>query len=258
VLLEQTYRAGFEAALVEDSLKYMADPRYMRPDGTRPRFVIYRPEDMPDPAASVARMRDAWHAAGIGEVELGAVCFHIEGDNPVADDLFDFWIEMPPHGIVTSQDYLYGGPQGNLLKRDVKRGFNGLVYDYTKVISNAVSGSYVAGLPDTTICGVMPGWDNSARRGGDAHMAYGANPVRFGTWLDALMQHRVSTSYRQELFINAWNEWAEKAVMEPDTKYGDMNLRVLADRLGGDKSGAAKPDADKPDANKSSREGSHV
>lgn len=232
VLLEQTYRTGFEEALVADSVKYMCDPRYMRPDGTRPRFVIYRPEDMPDPAASVARLRKAWIEAGIGEVELGAVCFHIDGENPVADDLFDFWIEMPPHGMVTMDDYLYGGPQGNKLKRDVRTGFNGLVYDYNKVIENAVSKTYVAGLPDNTICGVMPSWDNTARRGLDAHVAYGANPVGFGIWLDQLKRHRIKDSYRRELFVNAWNEWAEKAVLEPNSVYGDMALRVLAARVG--------------------------
>lgn len=232
VLLEQTYKDGFEQALVDDSLKYMRDPRYMRPDGTRPRFVIYRPEDMPDPAGSVARMRAAWQAAGIGEVELGAVCFHIGGDNPVQDDLFDFWIEMPPHGIVTMDDYVFGGPEGNKLGRDVRGGFKGLVYDYNKVIENSVSKSYVNDLPANTICGVMPSWDNSARRGFDAHMAYGANPARFGVWLDRMMLHRVGTSYRRELFVNAWNEWAEKAVMEPNSIYGDMALRTLSAKLG--------------------------
>ncbi len=232
ILVEQTYKNGFEQALVDDSLKYMRDPRYMRPDGTRPRFVIYRPEDMPDPAGSVARMRAAWQAAGIGEVELGAVCFHIGGDNPVQDDLFDFWIEMPPHGIVTMDDYVFGGPEGNKLGRDVRGGFKGLVYDYNKVIENSVSKSYVNDLPANTICGVMPSWDNSARRGFDAHMAYGANPARFGVWLDRMMLHRVGTSYRRELFVNAWNEWAEKAVMEPNSIYGDMALRTLSAKLG--------------------------
>lgn len=232
VLLEQTYREGFEAALVADSLKYMSDPRYMRPDGSRPRFVIYRPEDMPDPAASVARMRAAWREAGIGEVELGAVCFHIDGENPVEDDLFDFWIEMPPHGLVTMDDYLFGGPDGNKLNREVRGGFKGLVYDYNRVIENAVSKKYVASLPENTICGVMPSWDNTARRGLAAHMAYGANPVRFGHWLDEVKRHRIKGSYRRELFVNAWNEWAEKAVLEPNSVYGDMALRVLARRIG--------------------------
>lgn len=227
VLLEQTYREGFEQQLVEDSLPYMRDPRYMRPDGSRPRFMIYRPEDMPDPAASVARMREAWRKAGIGEVELGAVRFHIEGDHPVEDTLFDFWVEMPPHGIVTVDDYLFGGPQGNLLGRDVHGGFGGLIYDYNKVIANSADPAYVAGLPENTICGAMPSWDNTARRGLKAHMAYGANPARFQVWLRQLAKTRLAGSYRQELFLNAWNEWAEKAVLEPSETYGDLYLQVL-------------------------------
>jgi len=231
VLLDQTYATGFEQKLVTDSLPYMRDPRYMRPDGTRPRFVIYRPEDMPDPAGSVARMRDAWRAAGIGEVELGAVRFHVEGEHPVDDDLFDFWVEMPPHGIVTLNDYLCGGPGGNQLDRDVRGGFEGLVYDYNRVIENSVASKYVSNLPENTICGAMPSWDNTARRGLRAHMAYGANPARFGVWLRQLAETRLEGSYRGELFLNAWNEWAEKAVLEPSVVYGDLYLQVLRDHI---------------------------
>jgi lipopolysaccharide biosynthesis protein len=231
VLLEQTYREDFERALVNDSLPYVRDPRYQRPDGTRPRFIIYRPEDMPDPVGSVARMRQHWRDAGIGEMELGAVCFHIAGETPVAADLFDFWVEMPPHGLVTGNDYVFGGPKGNLLGRDVNANFTGLVYDYNKVIENSVSAPYRASLPANTICGAMPSWDNTARRGTAAHIAYGANPARFDHWLTRLMSERIPTSYRRELFLNAWNEWAEKAVLEPSTTFDDLNIRVLRRKL---------------------------
>jgi lipopolysaccharide biosynthesis protein len=235
VLLEQTYKEGFEQQLVEDSLPYMRDARYMRPDGTRPRFMIYRPEDMPDPAGSVERMREAWRKAGIGEVELGAVCFHVDGENAVEDDVFDFWVEMPPHGIVTMNDFLFGGPQGNLLGREVHGGFTGLVYDYNKVISNSSSEDYVKGLPENTIVGAMPSWDNTARRGLNAHLAYGANPARFGFWLRRIAETRLEESYGQELFLNAWNEWAEKAVLEPTAIYGDLCLQVLKHQIAGDR-----------------------
>nr|WP_090271354.1 glycoside hydrolase family 99-like domain-containing protein [Thalassovita taeanensis] len=227
VLLDQTYATGFEQKLVHDSLPYMQDPRYSRPDGKRPRFVIYRPEDMPDPAGSVKRMRAAWKKAGIGEVELGAVCFHVDGENPVAEDVFDFWIEMPPHGIVTVDDFLFGGPEGSKLGREVHGGFQGLIYDYNRVIENSSSEKYVSNLPKNTICGAMPSWDNTARRGLKSHMAYGANPARFGVWLRKLARDRLPQSYRQELFLNAWNEWAEKAVLEPSAKYGSLYLDVL-------------------------------
>lgn len=234
VLLEQTYEKGFEKALVKDSLPYMRDPRYQRPDGKRPRFVIYRPEDMPDPKANVDRMRKAWKDAGIGEVELGAVCFHVSGESEVPDGVFDFWIEMPPHGLVGSEDFLVGGPQGNILGQEVAGGFEGLIYDYHRVIAKSCAEKYTKTLPDNTICAVMPSWDNTARRGMAAHLAYRANPASFSRWLHDIAQHRLPKSYRRELFINAWNEWAEKAVMEPSLTYRSLYLTALHDAFARD------------------------
>ncbi len=228
VLLEQAYTPGFATALAESLVPYFNDPRYQRPDGRRPRFVIYRPEDMPDPAAAVAEMRAAWRHSGFGDVELGAVLFHIEGENPVARELFDFWVEMPPHGLVTGKDCLFGGLDGDQMQADVHSAFSGLIYDYNAVCKTSLSQRYAASLPDNTIAGIMPSWDNTARRGRNAHTAYGANPATFERWLRGLLTERVpQNSYRNELFINAWNEWAEKAILEPSQQYGTTYLDVL-------------------------------
>ncbi len=233
VLLEQTYGPGFEAALAADTARYMRDPRYLRPDGIRPRFVIYRPEDMPDPTDSVGRLRAAFRAEGLGEVELGAVSFHIAGQNPVAPGTFDFWIEMPPHGLVEGPDYLFGGPEGNRMPVEVDGRFTGLIYDYTAAARRSLGTEYRARLPVNTIAGIMPGWDNTARRGLRAHIAHGGNPASFRLWLAGLLRQRIPASYRQELFVNAWNEWAEKAVMEPSQCFGSCYLDVLRDALDG-------------------------
>jgi hypothetical protein len=83
----------------------------------------------------------------------------------------------------------------------------------------------------------MPSWDNMARRGLKAHMAYGANPGRFDYWLKQIVKDRLPNSYRNELFLNAWNEWAEKAVLEPSMKYEDLYLKVLKSRIGSNKQG---------------------
>jgi len=227
VLMPQSYTPGFAAELAQSLVPYFNDPRYQRPDGTRPRFMIYRPEDMPDPAAAVAEMRQTWRDAGIGEVELGAVLFHIEGDNPVAVDLFDFWVEMPPHGLVGGDDYLYGGLGGDQMQSEVAADFSGLIYDYTRLRHTSTSQRYINNLPPDTIAGIMPSWDNTARRGRDAHIAHGANPATFELWLRDLLHHRIKRSYRQELFINSWNEWAEKAMLEPSQQYHTAYLDVL-------------------------------
>jgi hypothetical protein len=227
VLLDQTYGEGFEAGLAASVLPHFADPRYARPDGTRPRFLIYRPTDLPDPASSVARLRAAFAAAG-HEVELGAVLFHVEGESPVAPDLFDFWVEMPPHGLVGAGDYLAGGPQEIPPELGVAPDFAGLIYDYDRVIAASLKRRFAAGLEGRVIRGVMPSWDNTARRGRAAHIAHGANPLRFARWLDRLAEDGLGRSYRGELFVNAWNEWAEKAVLEPSQQYGRAALDALA------------------------------
>jgi lipopolysaccharide biosynthesis protein len=230
ILLNQSYAPGFEARFAADLVRYMRDPRYLRPDGRRPRLMIYRPDDLPEPVVNVARLRAAFRSLGIGEVELGAVAFHLTAQGDWAG-AFDFHVEMPPHGLVKEEDYLCGGPPGNRMPVPVAPGFRGLIYDYAAIARRAVAPAYRAALPPNTIAGIMPGWDNTARRGLQGHIAYGAHPGSFRQWLDGLLRHAISRSYRQELFINAWNEWAEKAVMEPSQTFGDHYLQVLAASL---------------------------
>ncbi|TMV59395.1 glycosyl transferase family 1, partial [Thioclava sp. BHET1] len=229
VLMRQGYGAGFEAALAASLLPYLRDHRYQRPDGIRPRFVIYRPDDLPAPRRNIARMREAWRSLGLGEVEIGAVRFHLPQADPLPEDLVDFWIEMPPHGLVTPEAYRFGGPRGNELGPILSPRFQGLIYDYSAVIDRSLSDDYRTSLPRNTITGAMPSWDNSARRGMAAHIAYGANPGAFRRWLYGLARHRLATSYRQEFFLNAWNEWGERAVLEPDRHYGRAWIDTLAD-----------------------------
>lgn len=224
-LVEQSYSEGFAEKLAHDLFPYMSDPRYQRPDGTRPRFVIYRPEDLPNPEETVVALRAEWMALGLGQVELGAVHFHVPGTQEIPEGLFDFYIDMPPHGMVDEDNYLFGGPQGNQLDIQVNEGFSGLIYDYNAVIDNSLSTARPRA--ENTIAGVMPSWDNTARRGRMAHIAYGANPASFARWLRGLSQHRIAGSYGQELFINAWNEWAEKAMLEPSQQYDTAWLDVL-------------------------------
>lgn len=232
VLLEQAYSPGFGTRLAESALPYMQDPRYARPDGTRPRFMIYRPEDMPDPVSAVNDMREAWRRDGLGEVELGAVAFHMKGNAHIPEGTFDFFVEMPPHGLVGGEEYLFGGPLGNQMGESGPRtDFRGLIYDYAAVARKSLTPRYRNSLPANTIAGVMPSWDNTARRGLAAHIAYGGTPASFRLWLQGLRRTVLTKSYRQELFINAWNEWAEKAVLEPSEAFGTAYLDVLREEV---------------------------
>lgn len=223
VLMPQTYADGFEERLAENTARCFHDPRYQRADGTRPRFVIYRPGDLPDPHASVSRLRQAWQTLGIGPVELGAVRFHL--DDKLPEDLFDFWIEMPPHGLFDPADCL----SGENIPAGLVPDFGGVIYDYNALSRRSITAAYAQTLPENIIRGVMPSWDNTPRRGAKAHIAHGANPTAFRAWMMKLRERGLKTSYRQELFVNAWNEWGETAMLEPSARYGNLNLQAMRD-----------------------------
>lgn len=222
MLVEQSYSPGFEDRLARDLMPYFNDPRYKRPDRRRLRFLVYRPNDLPDAASTVGRLRNAWRKLGIGEVEIGAVLVDPQKSAP---DPFDFWVEMPPHGLCRKPEDV----GGLLAPTGLADGFEGIVYDYSRLADRSFAPDYVGGLPPNTIRGIMPSWDNTARVGSRAHIARGGNPAAFRRWLERLCAESLPESYRQELFVNAWNEWGEKAVLEPSEQFGALSLAALAE-----------------------------
>ena len=85
----------------------------------------------------------------------------------------------------------------------------------------------------------MPRWDNTARRLERATSWAHATPERYGEWLRAAVEEtqQEHPNGRQMIFINAWNEWAEGAHLEPDTRHGyrylEETLAALRTAQGG-------------------------
>jgi hypothetical protein len=81
--------------------------------------------------------------------------------------------------------------------------------------------------------GVCPDWDNSPRRGQGASMFFGSRPTTYGAWLEAAGRAAMRTQDVGErlVFINAWNEWAEGAYLEPDRHFGFAYLAETARTL---------------------------
>lgn len=228
ILMAQNYIDGFEKELAEDSARYFRDERYFKHRDTAPRFVIYRPSDIPAVRSVVLRLREHWSDLGFPEVHLGAVLFHLN-DN-MADslhDVFDFFLEMPPHGLVGSPDFLVAD---NMRVDDfpIFPTFRGLVYSYAAVVKNSLDRKFAPAVRDKVIRGVMPSWDNTARRGSAAHICYGAHPGEFRRWVHELARKPDIG----ELIVNSWNEWGEKAMLESSRQYGRGYLRALKAGLG--------------------------
>ena len=76
----------------------------------------------------------------------------------------------------------------------------------------------------------MPGWDNTARRGDAATVYVDSSPARYAAWLrSARARERRIRGGRGLVFVNAWNEWAEGAVLEPTTRFGFSYLCAVRD-----------------------------
>jgi hypothetical protein len=85
----------------------------------------------------------------------------------------------------------------------------------------------------TLFRGVCPGWDNEARRPNRGVSFVASSPDKYGQWLRWACREVMRTNVGDErlVFINAWNEWAEGAHLEPDRHFGHAYLRQTANAL---------------------------
>ncbi len=78
--------------------------------------------------------------------------------------------------------------------------------------------------------GLIPNWDNTPRRKYKGLIYTGTNPERFEKTLK-ILSGKLSGNREDFVFINAWNEWGEGAVMEPDEADGYGYLEAVAHAL---------------------------
>jgi len=207
VLLRQTYDGDWAERFIRDLLPTLADSRYIRV-GEAPLLLVYRVDELPDPRSTAELWREiAQREAGL-ELHLAAVqSFGIEDPRPYG---FDAAVEFPPHPFSLHVPATIRKPD---------RTFEGILSDYVAVRQAALEKP----LPDYTwYRGVMPSWDNTARRERRAFVSLRSSPDAYRTWLRKVTLQTVSRREAQEplVFVNAWNEWAEGTHLEPDDRYG--------------------------------------
>jgi lipopolysaccharide biosynthesis protein len=79
---------------------------------------------------------------------------------------------------------------------------------------------------------VFPSWDNTARRVFQSNVLKNT-PSLYKKWLKDCIEWTKENKHQEEqfVFINAWNEWAEGAHLEPDQKYGYAYLQATKEAL---------------------------
>jgi lipopolysaccharide biosynthesis protein len=216
LLMAQQHSPEDDVAVLDDLTRYMRNPRYLRVGG-RPLLLVYRPDILPDARATVERWRARAREIGLGELFL--LCSNAFGFADYGRFGFDGLVEFPPHAISTGE--ITDGIE------PLHAEFAGRVYDYPTVAE-----AQIAELKDREdgrfYPGVMPSWDNEARRPGAGHAFHNAAPEPYWRWLSTALKTsaRLSPAEERLVFINAWNEWAEGAYLEPDRWFGHGFLQA--------------------------------
>jgi lipopolysaccharide biosynthesis protein len=217
VLIAQNHSPEDDLALFDDLTRYIGSKRYLRVDG-KPLIIVYRPDILPNAAATVARWRERARQAGLGDLFL--LCTNAFGFSDYKAAGFDGLVEFPPHALAVGEIT----DQVQLLNRN----FAGRVYDYETVVEDRVEN--LANRADPRrYPGVMPSWDNEARKPGVGHVFHNAAPDVFHRWAKAALDctTRLAPPEERLVFVNAWNEWAEGAYLEPDRWFGHGSAQAL-------------------------------
>jgi lipopolysaccharide biosynthesis protein len=216
VLISQKYSAEDDLAFMERVSAYLRRQNYIRICG-KPVLSVYRAELLPDPLATTRRWRDYCRSIGIGEIFL--VCSQSFSEIDPRTIGFDAAVEFPPNdkNVRTL----------SLGKAKVGSHFRGTLFDYGHFLE-------MARTPVATdyklLRGVFTSWDNTARRQSRGTIFPNAGPEGYREYLEAVCDDLLGGDSRppddRVVFINAWNEWAEGAHLEPDERYGYAYLEA--------------------------------
>jgi glycosyltransferase involved in cell wall biosynthesis len=220
ILMEQKHAPEDALQFIEDLAPALADPRYIKVDG-RPLIIVYRASLLPDAKRTVQVWREFCASRGLGDPYLvAAQSFGLKDPRPFG---FDAAVEFPPHNIASGE---VTSAQSYLNDK-----FEGRVFSYEDI---ATRGGDIVWPEYTLFKTIMPAWDNEARKPGKGHSFAGSTPATYKRWFDAAC-HATNKRYQRAderlVFVNAWNEWAEGAYLEPDRRFGYGYLQATREVL---------------------------
>lgn len=209
LLIAQYHSPEDDIAFISNISRYLASDKYLRVGG-RPLVILYRPDLLPDARATARRWRDWCRKNGVGEIFLAYTLSFASGS---PDEYgFDAAIEFPPNNMGLAPQEGRVTPIGDAS--------GARIHD----LSQLPLGNTPYRAPDFRLFrGVTPQWDNTARRMGHATIMLDDGPGLYEAWLRSAAEDMVRREGRPDerlVFINAWNEWAEGAYLEPDLDHG--------------------------------------
>jgi lipopolysaccharide biosynthesis protein len=230
VLMDQTYGPDDDARHIDALIPLLSDDRYIRVHD-KPVLLIYRVDELPEPdrTADTWRKRAATHGL---DLYLCCVQSSRSLDVDPARVGFDAAVQFLPQTPLLGRPLGWRTLGGRIMRRARPRSAltRHRLYDYDDLVMSALDAPPVDYVRFPC---VSPGWDNTARRPVGARILRGATPEKYEAWLRHTVARPLPRTWGDEdlLFINAWNEWAEGAYLEPDVRWGEAYLDATRSAL---------------------------
>lgn len=223
-LIEISKNVNTYKHFIESCCTLFKKENYIEIDG-KPLLIIYKPFDIPNREEVIDYWRNYIKEKINKDLYIIAAIntFGIIEHNSIISG-FDALSEFAP------------GPQIKYMKditntKDyVCKTFYGKVYDYAEFVGKK---NYFNIKGDKLYRAVCPMWDNTARKMNKGMVLDGSTPSLYKEWLkDVIIETKNNKNLDDSIiFINAWNEWAEGAYLEPDLKWKYGYLDATKDAI---------------------------
>ena len=229
VLIAQSYSEGWADRFYDDILPALNDPRYITVEG-RPLLVLYRIGHVKNARAAIERWKERARRRRTRRPPCprGQPFPPFRGTAARRRGRHRRPRPLPAAGR-------HRAPVGQEPRpRDVLGPLKGDVYSYDAAVNGAdLTTTGPARAPRPSRRHARAG---TTRRGAEtpAYVFHGANPLSFRRWLARASAAALAGGGTALLFVNAWNEWAEGAHLEPDARFGRAYLEAVRDAVGVD------------------------
>lgn len=223
VLMPQIFEKKDYLQFIKDAMPFFKDDRYIKINNS-PVFIVYRPKYFEKSVLkeAISIWRNYVKTQGFNDLYLiNAEAFDY-GSNEKYEN-FDAAVQFTSYKMAKNYKR-----DNSIIK--INPDFNGFAYDYEEYVK---SKTYLEDENYTLYRTALVSWDNTPRAMENAFIFNKSSPELFKEWLIDLMEFTKYNHTKDEnfVFIHSWNEWAEGAYLEPDTKYGFAYLEATLDAM---------------------------
>lgn len=227
VLYKSKFNLSDAKCFMEDVLPYMRDHRYIKINN-KPVLLIYKIAlvDKQDYLGFVEEIRKIAVQNGFDGLYLLSPIEDFMDRENLEDVQSSYKLDalMEFHPIA--------GRKGWITKQEnfVDPSCCSICYDVDDFVKNK---KYLLDTKANVFPGLFPDWDNTPRRYNRGAWILQNTPENYKIWLSDLIKWTKKHNKPEEqfIFVNAWNEWAEGAHLEPDTYYGYSYLQKTREAL---------------------------